>query len=750
MNKFNGVQVFIFGLGSGYLDSGVVIIINSFLARHMYKMIDVSGQLLSIRLLFKNKLFVLILGLYTGASLAMCFFRQNKSHRCASFKKCLDLSLVNSLSGSSFSVAKTINYLFVFSNLVNTVVVCGMADVGNYFDTNHNTVYVFMDLGGLLDFKNAIAANAAVFLNEFVLAERFLNLDTMWDIVHKVMAFSANRTFKKKWFKDYNRIFIKESLKFYRLEILVSKIVKASHEIDLDQFIFLLKHWVSFDSVKASIVGDLVHSSANLNCVYLALCDARKFYHVSKLAELLWAKKLNIRLAVEKRMESFVVDKGHTIHSVLEHPFYKMVLDHLVSNGNLILDLVEIKEKVDKIMEGWTRKKVCQYLPLDYIDNSAFSGVMDAIGYNELLYMVKNLLDNKAANLSSIMNKLWKHCNSSVLSLLLILLNLCLVHESVPHLWKEAWVSMIPKLYEWEGVLTNTKPIALIKTVYKNFSKILSDRISLTCSMFDVLCGDNFSVLKGTTIQSLIFAIESVVEDALKKNHELWLMYKCFIRFFGSIHNDYVNCVMTDFGLTDRYQVHDGLVQSESLNVCGLDGVFKLGQYLFAINLDIINVYTNGSLGNLDFCKIKYGAAAYFSNLNLGIGIEISGLVSSTMAKLQAIVLALECVPLDSSVAVYLDSQTVLDACVAELALASLVFHNCVLDNEHIDVLAGLAAGFDLVLPVLIKEKYFKTNEMAVSSNIRHIVYKVFRSVNCAHWEVGPGSDVLILGCEVT
>ncbi|KAG9291641.1 hypothetical protein G9A89_022060 [Geosiphon pyriformis] len=105
----------------------------------------------------------------------------------------------------------------------------------------------------------------------------------------------------------------------------------------------------------------------------------------------------------------------------------------------------------------------------------------------------------------------------------------------------------------------NTCPIALIETAHKIFSKIFSDRISSACSTYDVLCGDNFS-------------------DALEKNHELWLvlqdMYKAynsvgwkhlrrslvrikmcdrFIRFF----------VMTNFGLTDGYRVHNSLDQGE-------------------------------------------------------------------------------------------------------------------------------------------------------------------------------------------
>ncbi|KAG9294436.1 hypothetical protein G9A89_001941 [Geosiphon pyriformis] len=176
---------------------------------------------------------------------------------------------------------------------------------------------------------------------------------------------------------------------------------------------------------------------------------------------------------------------------------------------------------------------------------------MGLINFDEMFTVILNLPDGKAAGLSGISNELWKHCDKSVLDMFL----------------KEVWVSMIPKPYKWEGVLMNTCPIALIETACKVFSKILSDRISLACSNFDVLCGDNFSVLRGTSTHSPIFAVGSVVEDALKKNQELWLvlikMCSKFIHFFGNIYRDRTNRVMTDFGLTDGYQVHDGLNQRE-------------------------------------------------------------------------------------------------------------------------------------------------------------------------------------------
>ncbi|KAG9307735.1 hypothetical protein G9A89_023300 [Geosiphon pyriformis] len=105
---------------------------------------------------------------------------------------------------------------------------------------------------------------------------------------------------------------------------------------------------------------------------------------------------------------------------------------------------------------------------------------------------------------------------------------------------------------------------------------------------FSVLRGDNFSVLKGTSMQFPVFAIGSVIEDALEKNREVWLvlqdMHKAydsvgwhhlkaslqhikmcerFVSFFGNIHENRVNRIMTDFGLSNSYVVHDKLDQSE-------------------------------------------------------------------------------------------------------------------------------------------------------------------------------------------
>ncbi|KAG9307622.1 hypothetical protein G9A89_023187 [Geosiphon pyriformis] len=496
MNKFNGIQVFTSGLNSGYLGSGVAIIMNISLAKHMCKVSEVpAGDINSmIAKTINESSFVILNG----------DFNEDGSYKCASFKKCLDLGLVNSLSGcfhvkmpmciNSRDVAKMINFLFIFSNLINAM--AGQ----KVFNT------VSMSVG----------------LDEFVVAVRFSDLNVMWDVVCKILVFSANEVFKKRKF-----------LRYHKLERLVSKIVKTSCEENVVNFDSLMKCWVFLNNVKALVIQDVVDSSISSGHVCSALCGVRKTYRTFKLAESLRAKKATIKAAIDKRIESFKINKSHTIRSVLKHPFCKVVFDHLVVDNKLILEPNLVKSKVNIIMEGWTRK---HYVVDNVSGDWFFSNVMCSIEFNELFEVIFFLPNGKAAGLSGILNELWKHCDRTVLDMLLVFLNSCLSGEFV--------------------------------SACKILSKILSDRISLACSTFDILCGNNFL--------SSIFAIGLVIENALEKNQKLWMVlqdmrktydsvgwehleknlvrikiYSKFIHFFNGIHKGRTNYIMTDFGLSD-------------------------------------------------------------------------------------------------------------------------------------------------------------------------------------------------------
>ncbi|KAG9291041.1 hypothetical protein G9A89_012913 [Geosiphon pyriformis] len=838
-----------------------------------------------------------------------------------------------------------IDYVFVSSNLINAIVYHDVLEVSEYFDMDHLFISVSMGLGELLDtwlnslhkqndFKDAILANAMVFLDEFAASTKFSDLDAIWNVIHKIMVFSANKVFKKKWFKGFDNVFTKESLRFHKLELLVSRIFKISHKER----------------------------------------DVKKSYRATKLTESLRAKEANIKSAIDKRMESFEVNKSHTIRSVLEHPFRKVVLNHLVVDDELILelDLVKFKCKVvDDIFGNWH----CQYQSLEYVFDKAFSDVMYLIEFDELFKV--------------------KHCNKAILNMFLVLLNSCLSSES-------------------ESVLINICSIALIETAHKILSKILSNRISSACSTFNVLYENNFLVLKSTMTQSPIFAIDSVIKNALEKDQELWLVLQDM---------DCINRIIIDFGLTGGYYVHNGLDQEEvfssllwhifydsllceaglssffaagifindilinndktvaipinsrglskpslakayldvhfftnlvlrktvsdkqflylvsvvfysivsyrmqfsfvPVNMCNkldalihkglklksslpfnflsntihhpffyvqseskiaslvsfvnfggvlgylfthrshdlqvffsvcicvsasnnfltdmvcifLDCNLSLGGFLasffwfhggilmftvlgkssflkclsflyqygiafvnqlcnshgakrldphgpvfkwfkiftmfldgmvfspahplvsskisslnilnsnnfasvcdclFQVGSNSLSVYMDGFLKNLGSVGCKAGAATFFENINLGLDIGVSGLMFSTMIELQAIALVLECVPLSSSVHLFSDNQSALDACKSELGLVK--DHLGIARNKHANVVANVTFLSDWCFSSCLNECFIVADGGVISGNSRYFVHNVYYSICCAHWKVGSAS----------
>ncbi|KAG9299729.1 hypothetical protein G9A89_013089 [Geosiphon pyriformis] len=588
-DKFNGVQIFSSGLDKGFMGAGVAIIMNISLAHHVFKVKEIPGRVVSVWLLFKGKLLVTVLGLYAGASSGARFgqasevnslitktvnssnfvilggdFNKSGSGKSASFKFCLSLGLVNSfvnhyladshMWNNSKGVGKMIDYIFVGGNLSSAVAGYQVVSVSDFFDTDHRAVVVSVGLGGLLDvqlnslrkqtnkncwkfkIKNADCAEWAKFkdlssakllsLGElFSSAKMHGDMDAMWAVLVGAVVNSANVTFSRHWFSEFKCSTNKHSSRFFGLKLLVAKIS-------------------TLDDAKARAFKDLVGSGVKSDVVVRHLLLVCRDYRRSKMFESKLAEEASVRKVIEKCMDNFCSDKGSMIRSVLEKPFHKVVLDHLIVDDDLVLLPEEVKLSAR------------QYASLNHVQDDAFSGIMSAINMGELLSVVSGLPDDKTAGLSGV-----------VLGCLLVLFNKCLS------------VGVVPP-YDWDGVLINTRPIALIETARKILSKVLSDCISMACN--------NFSVLKGTSTQSPVFAVGLVIKDAIEKDRKLWLvlqdmrkaydsvgwhhlraslwrvkMCERFIRFFGGIYEDRVNRVMTDFGLSGGYKMHDGLDQDE-------------------------------------------------------------------------------------------------------------------------------------------------------------------------------------------
>ncbi|KAG9290844.1 hypothetical protein G9A89_010993 [Geosiphon pyriformis] len=121
------------------------------------------------------------------------------------------------------------------------------------------------------------------------------------------------------------------------------------------------------------------------------------------------------------------------------------------------------------------------------------------------------------------------------------------------------------------------------------------------------------------------------------------------------------------------------------LNVLNSEKFFVVHDSLLEIWSDCIEVYTDKSLKDTGSANIASRTVAYFLAADMSIEVKVSGLLSSILAKLQAVALALKCVLSSCAVVFYLDSQSVINAYVFEILSVVLDFCNqCWIEKLHI------------------------------------------------------------------
>ncbi|KAG9305073.1 hypothetical protein G9A89_007713 [Geosiphon pyriformis] len=768
-------------------------------------------------------------------------FNEDGNKHSFSFSKCVDFGLVNTLVNSLYikastwnnfrGIERTIDFVFISQSLSNALINGQIVDVDEFFNTDYSFVQITIGLGGILDpvlkaicvqankdkwkfnvknadgikwkwYRNVFHENFAMFSNEFANFHCLSDLDSMWCIICKAICFSANEVFSKTWSKGFDSSYTKCFSRFHRLELLVSKLVKASCFVLSDEFVSLLDIWVSLDFINASAVKFLFLLGSYFDAIRSALVKVRKYYHSLKMMESKRARNFQIKLAIDKKMENFRLNKDQIIRNVLERPFHKVILDHLVVNEDLILEPGLVKFHTDRIIEGWTRKHM----------------VVD-----EFFGVVLDLPDNKAAGLSGISNELWKHCDSKydvlcsdnfsvlkgmttqspIFAIGSVAKDALKKNRELCQVATQHILNIASEFFRLSNILINNDKTVVIPINCRVMAPFLSisnapisiakkgvshhylgvflffdelSKPSLAKAHFDVRFFANLVLKKAISDKQFSYLVSTFKQIQAKGKVAVVVCFTNSVEILGRLFMYRLHDLQKTFKQWKRLNPHGPVFVwfAAAVHHLHIVGSFNVGlsplvatsvkdildshefrsmhDRLFGLGASDFSVYTNGSLCGLRSMNMKAGAATFFKDINLGLGVEVFGMVFSTLAELQAIALALECVPSSSSVYLFSDSQAALDTCKSELLLLALDFrnkcwvehwhiagiihdrnlnigwhkikgHSGVPDNDRADLLAGVFSHSGQLLHFWLKKCFILANGNTVSGNSRHFVH---------------------------
>ncbi|KAG9299931.1 hypothetical protein G9A89_009659 [Geosiphon pyriformis] len=218
--------------------------------------------------------------------------------------------------------------------------------------------------------------------------------------------------------------------------------------------------------------------------------------------------------------------------------------------------------------------------------------------------------------------------------------------------------------------------VSLVNNFLAGIVKIfLSNELSLANNLSNAFCIFDF-------VHSLKrFGVAFGDQLLDKKGHVLdWKTFCCWKKLDPQGPVPYWFLVTSKFLLVQGFSASSsaGFVQSVDMNILDSNVFSLVKDGLHNIWSSCFEVYTDESLRNAGSVDAACSTATYFLVLDESVGVVIGGLLSSTLAELQAVALVLELI-------LHTNSQAAIDVCLSELSCAMPNFHNwCWLKRCHI------------------------------------------------------------------
>jgi Reverse transcriptase (RNA-dependent DNA polymerase) len=139
----------------------------------------------------------------------------------------------------------------------------------------------------------------------------------------------------------------------------------------------------------------------------------------------------------------------------------------------------------------------------------------------------------------------YKHMGKSTLNFLTELFNEILINSTIPNEWRIGTIYPIPKTTDWEHNINITRPITLLETGKKIFTKCLTTRLNKVMTQHNILSEHNWAALPGLSTREPINIINNIIEEARNDKRELWMMFQDMSKAYDTVDLNILEAAMT-------------------------------------------------------------------------------------------------------------------------------------------------------------------------------------------------------------
>ena len=337
----------------------------------------------------------------------------------------------------------------------------------------------------------------------------------------------------------------------------------------------------------------------------------------SSIKDLLITHKIGLRIITNfkkhkaianftlRRQQFLESNKKAMINSILNKPKNNITLNKLIIHSphtQIITDPEHIKQHVKEHFQNWTAKRniknlsdfpnwTSEYEPIPQIQTSWYDPIIKPFTMDEISKVINSRHNNSAPGPSQIPYIAIKKLGPKTIEYITTIFNNILHTGAIPTEWCKGSIYPIPKTTAWENNINITRPITLLETIRKIFTKCLTNRLNSILTSHPILLELNWAALPGSSTQDPIHILQNIIEDAKEKSQQAWILSQDMSKAYDSVNSDMLelalhririppiivtiiinlfqnrlNSVITPFGNSPEYLVEDGIDQGDTIS----------------------------------------------------------------------------------------------------------------------------------------------------------------------------------------